>query len=404
MRSYIKRVELALSDLRQGKSVILMDDPAREDEGDLVIAGEKITPEAMNFIIRNSSGIVCLSLPAAQLRQLNLSLMVPPTDNTSLRNTPFTVSIDAKNDHATGVSAADRVETILAAIADEAVPDDLVVPGHIFPLLAKAGGVLERAGHTEGSLDLVRLAGLKPAAVICEIMNSDGSMARGKELLAFGKKHQLNILSIEDIISYRLQTENLITGEVSSVLPLAGCEDLTVTAIKEKITGHEHLVIENKMNSVKAPLVRIHSSCLTGDLFGSLRCDCNKQFHYSLEKIKQEGGILIYLNQEGRGVGLFNKIHAYALQDGGLDTIEANEKLGLPVDSRQYHIAANVLRNKNIHKIRLLTNNLAKVSALEKFGIEVINREAIPIFCNQHNKKYLQAKKDKLHHEILFTA
>jgi 3,4-dihydroxy 2-butanone 4-phosphate synthase/GTP cyclohydrolase II len=278
------------------------------------------------------------------------------------------------------------------------------VPGHIFPLLAKAGGVLERAGHTEGSLDLVRLAGLKPAAVICEIMNSDGSMARGKELLAFGKKHQLNILSIEDIISYRLQTENLITGEVSSVLPLAGCEDLTVTAIKEKITGHEHLVIENKMNSVKAPLVRIHSSCLTGDLFGSLRCDCNKQFHYSLEKIKQEGGILIYLNQEGRGVGLFNKIHAYALQDGGLDTIEANEKLGLPVDSRQYHIAANVLRNKNIHKIRLLTNNLAKVSALEKFGIEVVNREAIPIFCNQHNKKYLQAKKDKLHHEILFTA
>lgn len=401
MRSYIERVESALRELQQGKMVILTDDPGRENEGDLIIAAEKVTAEGMNFIIRNSSGIVCLSMQETLMKKLNLPLMVSADNNTSLRSTPFTISIDAKNDSATGVSAADRVETIQAAINDNAVPEDLVKPGHIFPLLAKNGGVLERAGHTEGGLDLMRLAALKPAAVLCEIMNPDGTMTRGKDLEIFAETHNLAMLSIEDIIAYRLYKENLISEEVSADLPLANCEGLRVTAIKEKITGHEHLVLTNDNKQSTVPLVRVHSSCLTGDLFGSLRCDCNKQLHYSLEKIKQEGGVLIYLNQEGRGIGLLNKIKAYALQDGGLDTIEANEKLGLPVDSRQYHIAANILRNKNMHCIRLLTNNLAKVEALEKFGIEVKQRESMPVFSNQHNVKYLQVKKDKLKHVML---
>lgn len=401
MRSYIERVEVALRSLQQGKMIILVDDPGRENEGDLVMAAEKITPEAMNFIIQRTSGIVCLSLDEARLKKLNLPQMV--TDNSSLRGTPFTVSIDSNNPLATGVSARDRVETIRAAIHDEAQPDDLVRPGHIFPLLAKNGGVLERAGHTEGALDLVRLAGMKPAAVLCEIMNPDGSMARGNDLSAFANTYQLDILAIEDIISYRLHKENLISEEISAKLPLTDCEGLKVTAVKEKFTGLEHLILSNEIApSAAPPLVRIHSSCLTGDLFASLRCDCNRQLHYSLDRIKQEGGILIYLNQEGRGIGLYNKIKAYALQDGGLDTVEANEKLGLPVDSRQYHIAANILRNKNLFSVRLLTNNLIKVNELEKFGITVVERVVMPVFQNQHNKKYLQVKKDKLNHEILF--
>jgi 3,4-dihydroxy 2-butanone 4-phosphate synthase/GTP cyclohydrolase II len=401
MQSHLDRVEQALHQLRQGRMIILTDDPDRENEGDLIIAADKITPETMNFIIRNSSGIVCLSLPEAQLTQLDLPLMVPAVENSSLRGTPFTISIDARSQIATGVSAADRVQTIRAASAATAVPDDLVKPGHIFPLQARNGGVLERAGHTEGGLDLVRLAGLTPAAVLCEIMNADGTMTRGTDLEKFAAAHGLLILTIADIIAYRLSKENNIAAETIAALPVEGCAGLQVIAVKEKLTGHEHLVILNDVETQDAPLVRIHSSCLTGDLFASLRCDCNKQLHYSLEKIKSEGGLLIYLNQEGRGIGLFNKIKAYALQENGFDTIEANQELGLPIDSRQYHIAANILRNRQITRVRLLTNNLAKVSALQKFGIEVTERVAVPIFCNQHNKKYLQAKKEKLNHAIL---
>jgi 3,4-dihydroxy 2-butanone 4-phosphate synthase/GTP cyclohydrolase II len=401
MQSHLDRVEQALLQLQQGKMIILTDAADRENEGDLIIAADKITPESMNFIIRNSSGIVCLSLPEAQLAKLELPLMVPAIDNSSLRGTPFTISIDARHAIATGVSAVDRVETIRAASSATAVAADLVKPGHIFPLQARNGGVLERAGHTEGALDLMRLAGLAPAAVLCEIMNSDGSMTRGDELEKFAATHDLLVLTIEDIIAYRLSKENNIAAETIAALPVEGCEGLQVMAVKEKLTGLEHLVLINEVKTQEIPLVRIHSSCLTGDLFASLRCDCNKQLHYSLAKIQNEGGILIYLQQEGRGIGLFNKIKAYALQENGFDTIEANQELGLPIDSRQYHIAANILRNRNISRVRLLTNNLAKVSALEKFGIEVTDREAVPIFCNQHNKKYLQAKKEKLNHAIL---
>jgi 3,4-dihydroxy 2-butanone 4-phosphate synthase / GTP cyclohydrolase II len=404
MHSPIERVEAALQELKWGKMIILTDDPERENEGDLIIAADKVTAVAMNFIIRNSSGIVCLSLPKAQLKKLDLPLMLPPMDNSSLRGTPFTISIDAKSDHATGVSAQDRVNTIQAAIADGAQPDDLVKPGHVFPLQAKCGGVLERAGHTEGALDLVTYAGLTPAAVLCELMNADGTMMQGQQIEKFSAEHRLLTLSVSDIILYRQSKENLIEENITAALPLDGCESFQVMGVKEKFTGSEHLVLINdlKVKSGSPMLVRIHSSCLTGDLFGSLRCDCSKQLHYSLDRVKQEGGIIIYMNQEGRGIGLFNKIKAYALQDDGLDTIEANEKLGLPVDSRQYHIAANILRNLHVSQIRLLTNNSKKVNELKKFGIDVVAREAMPIFNNQHNQKYLEVKKNKLQHEISF--
>lgn len=402
MQSCIERVEAALNDLRQGRMIIVTDNPDRENEGDFIIPAEKITPETMNFIIRNSSGIVCLSLFETQMKQLNLPFMVPPHENTSLRGTPFTISIDARHEVTTGVSAIDRVKTIQAVINDHAKPDDLDKPGHIFPLCAKSGGVLERPGHTEGAIDLARLAGFKPAAVLCEVMNADGAMAHGRQLEEFAKKHDLNILSIEDIIHYRRSHENLIEEEISTELPLESYGLFKLAVIKEKITGHEHVVLE-KANTVfsEKTLVRIHSSCLTGDLFGSMRCDCKQQLHYSLQRISEEGGILIYLtNQEGRGIGLLNKIKAYALQEQGLDTIEANQQLGLPIDSRNYYIAANILRNRNINQVRLLTNNPVKVNDLKKYGIHDVEIEVMPAFCNQHNKDYLQTKKIKLNHSI----
>lgn len=400
MQSYIKRVEQALDDIRQGKIVIVTDHPDRENEGDFIMAAEKITPETMNFIIRYSSGIVCLALQEKQLKQLNLPFMVAPHENTSLRGTPFTVSIDAREGITTGVSAADRARTILAAIDDDAKPDDLDKPGHIFPLWAKAGGVLERPGHTEGSVDLAMMAGLKPAAVICELMNLDGTMTRGKQLEDFAKVHGLLIISIDDIIDYRRFQENLIEEEARAELPLESYGQFRVTVVKEKITGQEHAIIESHKFSDK-PIVRIHSSCFTGDIFGSLRCDCHQQLHFALQRISEEGGILIYLNQEGRGIGLLNKIKAYALQESGLDTIEANQKLGLPADSRNYYLVANILKNRGIKNIRLLTNNPNKVADLQKYGITKVEVENIPAHFNQHNKKYLMTKKAKLNHDIL---
>lgn len=399
MQSYIERVDIAIHALKQGKMVILTDNPEREDEGDLIMAAENITPEAMNFIIRNSTGIVCLSMLESQLKKLQLPLMVPAGENSSQRSTPFTVAIDARDNITTGVSAADRVTTIHAAIDDHAKPDDLVKPGHIYPLQAKAGGVLERPGHTEGSIDLVSLAGFKPAAVLCEVMNPDGTMARGKQLTQFAEQHQLVMLSIEDIIAYRLAHEDLIAEEVSTDLPIDHYGQFKLTIIKEKISGLEHVILEKK-STTDIPLVRVHSACLTGDLFGSLRCDCHKQLHFSLERMSREGGILIYLNQEGRGIGLFNKIKAYALQETGLDTVEANQALGLPIDARQYSIAANILRNRQINQVRLLTNNPEKAADLERYGIESVLTESLPAFCNLHNQRYLQIKKDKLNHAI----
>ncbi len=401
MTQVLKAVEEALEELRQGRMIILTDDPERENEGDLIFPAELVNSEILQFMIRYGSGIVCLSLTGSRLDQLNLPLMVPVYENTSQRETPFTISIEAKEGVSTGVSAADRATTILAAIADKAEPTDLVCPGHVFPLRAKEAGVLERAGHTEGSLDLVRLAGLKPAAVLCELMNPDGTMAKGRQLQTFAKKHQLKVLSIAELVNYRLQKENLIEETAATLLPMEGYGLFHLTAIREKLSGKEHLVLVNdKKKTTEKPLVRIHSACMTGDLFGSQRCDCQQQLHYSLKRISEEGGILIYLNQEGRGMGLFNKIQAYALQEKGLDTVEANQHLGWPADAREYYIAANILRNWKINQLRLLTNNPHKIQGLSQYGISQIERVELPVFANQHNQNYLRTKQDKLNHFI----
>lgn len=399
MRSFIERVEVALNDLKQGKMVIVTDDVAREDEGDLIMPAETITDSSMNFMIRNGSGIVCLPLLQDKMKELGLSYMVPMSDNTSLRGTPFTVSIDAKEGITTGVSAADRVQTIRSAIANDATPDHIVKPGHIFPLVACDCGVLERNGHTEAAIDIARLAGFKPAAVLCEVMNNDGTMARGAELQAFAAAQQLTVLSIADIIDYRLLTENLITEDVSVELPLKNYGHFKMTVIKEKITGYEHILLEKEQKNPNEPmLVRIHSTCYTGDVLASLLCDCHQQLHHALQKISHQGGMLIYLNQEGRGIGLLNKIKAYALQAQGLDTLQANEQLGFPVDNRNYHVAASILRKRRIQAISLLTNNPAKVNDLKKYGIPTVIVESTPAFYNPHNTRYLQTKKNKLNH------
>lgn len=400
MKSNYNNVESALEDLKQGKMIILTDDPDRENEGDLIFPAEIITPEIMNFMIRHGSGIVCLSLTQERIKQLNLSLMVPPHENRSLRGTPFVTSIEARQGITTGVSAYDRTTTIRVAIDDSAKPDDLVQPGHVFPLQAKSGGVLERAGHTEGAIDLVRLAGFKPAAVLCEIMNLDGTMASGHQLKKFAQTHQLKILSIEDLINYRLAKENLIEEETAiTTLPLKDYGQFKMIVVKEKYNQKEHVVlIKDSFNTREPTWVRIHSACLTGDLFQSLKCDCHNQLHYSLKKISQQGGIIIYLNQEGRDIGLFNKIKAYALQENGMDTVQANQHLGLAIDSRKYYMAAQILRYLQIHHIRLLTNNPQKIADLKKYGIDNVEREPIPIFCNEHNQKYLSTKQDKLNH------
>ncbi len=405
MQPVINRVEQALADLKQGKMIILTDDPDRENEGDLIALAEYISPEIMNFMIRNGTGIVCLSATPTLLEKFKLPLMVDTTHNTSCRGTPFTISIDAAHDITTGVSAEDRAKTVLAFIANNAVENDLVRPGHIFPLQAKEGGVLERQGHTEGAIDLARLANCKPAAVLCEIMNTDGTMTCGKKLDEFAQEHQLTMISIEDIITYRLSTENFIAEESTTTIPLTEYGSFQVTAIKEKMTNNEHLVFVKKQTNTDGPtLVRVHSSCKTGDIFSSERCDCYKQLQYALQRISKEGGVLIYLNQEGRGIGLFNKICAYALQDQGYDTVDANLELGFPIDSRKYHIAANILRNLNIQRIRILTNNFEKMTDLKKYGIQHVEREATPSFSNKHNQIYLKTKKEKMNQAIQFES
>jgi 3,4-dihydroxy 2-butanone 4-phosphate synthase/GTP cyclohydrolase II len=400
MHPHLKYVERAINELRQGRMIILTDHPDREDEGDMIFPAEIITKDIVNFMIRNGSGIICLSLKEAQIRKLGLNYMVDPSENTSSRHTPFTVSIEAKEGVTTGVSAIDRARTILAASNSNATYEDIVKPGHIFPLHARSGGVLERQGHTEGSIDIVRLAGFQEAAVLCEIMNPDGTMARGKELMQFAKKHRIKMLSIDELLAYRCYHENLIEEEVKTHLPMRDYDDLIMFVVKEKFSTKEHIVLTKKSKAHNdRPLVRVHSSCITGDLLGSKRCDCKMQFEFSLQKINQEGGALIYLDQEGRGIGLLNKIKAYALQENGFDTVEANQHLGLPIDSREYYIAANILRNHGIKKIKLLTNNPHKISNLKKYGIDV-EREVLPNFSNVHNQKYLQTKKQKLNHCI----
>lgn len=410
MHTYKENVSAAIQDLQQGKMVILVDNPHRENEGDIIFPAEIITPEIVNFMIRYCSGIICLSLTESKANQLGLSYMVPPHEyrgaissihhSSKTRFTPsFTLSIEARYGVTTGVSALDRAHTILTAVKENACADDVIKPGHIFPLLARPGGVLERAGHTEGSVDLVSLAGFQSAAVLCEVMNPDGTMASGDSLQAFANEHHIKMLSIEDLIAYRLSHENLIAEEAKAQLPLQNYGAFEINVVKEKFTQTEHIVLEKKPLSPSNPLlVRIHSACITGDLFGSLRCDCHHQLHYSLKRISEEGGMVIYLNQEGRGIGLFNKIKAYALQEQGFDTVEANLQLGLPSDSRQYHIAANILRNRGVTEMRLLTNNPDKINDLKKFSDLEIKQEMLPVFCHERNKHYLQTKQTKLNH------
>jgi 3,4-dihydroxy 2-butanone 4-phosphate synthase/GTP cyclohydrolase II len=392
-------IHRALEDLRQGKKmVILFDHENRENEGDLVLAADKVTPEAINFMVQHARGLVCLALLKEDIQRLQLPMMVEHSTNPF--NTAFTASIDAAKGVTTGISASDRAHTIKVAVDSQSTSRDLVMPGHVFPLRARQGGVLERMGQTEGGTDLVRLAGLKPAAVICEIMNVDGSMARFPDLERFAEQHQLTLLSIRDLIHYRLQTESLVKEIATIGLPTKQYGDLTIKLFESSLDQHHHLALikETPAGQDQSTLVRIHSECFTGDLFGSARCDCGWQLHESLNQIGQQGGVLLYLRQEGRGIGLLNKLKAYALQDQGLDTIEANQKLGFGSDERDYWVGAQILRQLKLLKIKLLTNNPQKIADLELQGIKVVER--IPLIAppSAMNYTYLKTKQTKLGH------
>ncbi len=393
----VSRIEDVIEDLRNGKMIILVDDEDRENEGDLTIGAEKITPEAINFMAKYGRGLICLSLEHQLVEKLKLPLMV--SENRSPFNTAFTVSIEAREGVTTGISAHDRAKTILTAIKDDARPEDLVQPGHVFPLRARKGGVLFRTGQTEGSVDLARLAGLKPAGVICEIMNDDGTMARMPDLVKFAEKHNLKIATIADIIAYRMRTESFVHIVAETVLPTPYGEFRAYGFIND-IDAHEHLaLVKGEIDPDKEILVRVHSQCLTGDVFGSYRCDCGTQLAKAMKIIEEEGlGVILYLQQEGRGIGLANKLRAYALQDKGRDTVEANEELGFQADLRDYGVGAQMLHALGIRKMRMMTNNPKKIKGIEGYGLVVTSR--VPIECEPRpeNRKYLLTKCQKLGH------
>ncbi len=393
----ISDIQGALEDLRRGKMVILVDDEDRENEGDLTMAAEKVTPEAINFMATYGRGLICLSLHPDIVERLGLPPMVH--DNRSRFQTAFTVSVDAKNGVTTGISAADRAHTILTAVADDAVPDDLVQPGHVFPIRARRGGVLFRAGQTEGSVDLARVASLKPAAVICEIMNEDGTMARRPNLDAFAQSHGLRVVTIADIIAYRMRNESFVQREAETVLPTP-CGEFKAIAFSNELDNSEHLaLIKGEIDPEKDILVRVHSECLTGDVFGSYRCDCGDQLKRALEMIDKEGlGVLIYLRQEGRGIGFANKLKAYALQDKGLDTVEANKMLGFRPDLRDYGVGAQILVALGVKRMKIMTNNPKKIVGLEGYGLTVTGRVPIEIPPRAENEEYLLTKCEKLGH------
>lgn len=390
-------IKEAIEDIRAGKYIIIVDDEGRENEGDLAIAAEKVDADAINFMAKYGRGLICMPVTGERLDELNIPLMVG--ENTSKHNTAFTVSIEAKKKVSTGISAHDRAATVKAVIDPATRPEDIARPGHTFPLRAREGGVLVRAGHTEAIVDLARLAGLYPAGVICEIMNEDGTMSRLPQLELFARQHGLKIVSIADLIAYRRRHEKLVTRVAQANLPTRYGQ-FTAIAYKSTIDPDQHVaLVKGDISNEEPALVRVHSECLTGDVFGSLRCDCGEQIEMALNIIAEEGkGVLLYMRQEGRGIGLHNKIAAYALQDKGMDTVEANESLGFPADLRDYGIGAQILADLGVKKIRLLTNNPKKVIGLEGYGLQVVETVPLMVEPNPINLHYLETKQQKLGH------
>jgi 3,4-dihydroxy 2-butanone 4-phosphate synthase/GTP cyclohydrolase II len=393
------RIEDAVDAVRAGRMVIVVDDEDRENEGDLTIAAEKITPDAINFMARYGRGLICLSMTPERLDELEIPLMV--SQNSSRFNTAFCVSIEARGRTTTGISAADRAATVLAALDPATRPSDLIRPGHMFPLRARTGGVLVRTGQTEAAVDLSRIAGLYPAGVICEIMNEDGTMARVPELTRFARKHNLLMVTVADLIKYRMRTESLVKRMASAKLPTEHGE-FQVYVFEDQVTKQEHTALVcGDIGDGRDVLVRVHSSCLTGDVFHSARCDCGAQLHTALRRIASEGrGVLLYLNQEGRGIGLANKIRAYELQDEGFDTVEANERLGFKADQRDYGVGVQILREIGVRSMRLLSNNPRKLVGIEGYGLSVSEWLALEIPASDHTRRYLKTKKEKLGHKL----
>jgi 3,4-dihydroxy 2-butanone 4-phosphate synthase/GTP cyclohydrolase II len=397
MKYKFNTIEEAIEDLREGKMIILVDDEDRENEGDLCIAAEKVTPEAVNFMAKHGRGLICLSLTTERVDALKLPMMAD--DNTSTFGTAFTVSIEARKGVSTGISVHDRAHTILTAINPKAKPEDLARPGHVFPLRARPGGVLQRAGQTEGSVDLARLANLNPSGVICEIMNEDGTMSRVPELMKFAKKHSLKIITVKDLINYRLQKELLVHRMADVRMPTSFGTFRSI-AYSNEVDRNLHIaLVKGEIKPGDKVLVRVHSECLTGDVFGSKRCDCGEQLHKAMRKISKEGkGVVLYMRQEGRGIGLENKLKSYELQDKGLDTVEANIELGFKADLRDYGIGAQMLVDLGVSDMKLITNNPKKIVGLEGYGLRVVERVPLETPPNEKNIRYLKTKKKKLGH------
>lgn len=398
----LNTIEEALEDIKNGKVIIVVDDEDRENEGDFICAAECITPEIVNFMATHGRGLICVPLIESRCEELGLELMVGR--NTAAFETPFTVSVDLiGHGCTTGISAHDRFKTIKALADPEINPDELGKPGHIFPLRAKSGGVLRRAGHTEAAIDFARLAGFRPAGVLVEIMNEDGTMARLPDLVHVASKFDMKLVSIQDLIKYRIEKESLITKEVSDIDMPTDYGDFKLHVYQQTNTGDNHLaLIKGEWDENEPVLVRVHSSCVTGDIFGSCRCDCGGQLHGAMQMVEKEGkGVVLYMNQEGRGIGLVNKLKAYKLQEEGFDTVEANLKLGFEMDQRDYGVGAQILRDLDVRKIKLISNNPKKRVGLIGYGLEIVENIGIEIAPNKHNHKYLETKRDKMGHQIL---